>query len=674
MNAKKTFWVGAALVGALTIAINGCSNDDDKSSGGTTTTAEAGPSCTAGAKECVSTRLARVCPQDGSGWLSISCGVGELCGDGECKLDPNAACPAGAATCVNDTTALRCKADQKGYEQVTCPTGTNCVGAGQCAGACVVGSSICLDNGTVGTCNDGKTYTASSCTSTQACVRTALAPTPQAACKEAECHPTPGGCASVCGDPKNPATDAAKTVSTCTETANGWKWVATTCAGAATCNPVGHECQNATHGGVEAACAAQCRPGTSRCTTSAGVSGIQTCGTDGTWGAMAACTGTDVCGAAPNEPGKVRCADPICATANATGACVAGGSILLCDANGKLAAASTPCAGTCLSLTTNQAFPTPGRCVEECKAGDERCVTNGSTLYQTCDNGKWSTPSQCADADGGPGMCFSFVNASGRPARVCGAECSPGQTRCGTTDGAIGNDALQTCDASGHWAAPVECSVGLCQTSGNRASCVAECVPGTTVCTGSNRAVAGTPYTGRDGFGTCTTKGRLPTTGTTTCNAGLACRSVRGVAVAVAGDACLECIGPSVPGGNEDGFPDTRCSTHDGDAGGTASAQTCSASNVWVGGATADCSAAGKTCQAPSKGSVNKIDTCQARNGHYYSESYFASQRPFHGPTTCRCATKYCSDYGEATQCGNVADCCGTRCTRAQAGQVARCQ
>jgi hypothetical protein len=677
MNAKKTFWVGAALAGALAVMTggSGCSDDDEKTAVPATATAEAGPSCTAGAKECVNPRLARVCPSDGSGWLSVSCAVGELCAAGECKIDPNAACPAGAATCLNESTALRCKPDQKGYEQVTCPSGTTCQGQGLCGGGCIVGSSICLDSGTVGTCNDGKSFTPNACASDQACVRTAELPMKQAACKAAECHPQPNGCVSVCGDATNPSADPAKAISTCAETPNGWKWTVTPCTGAATCNPAASQCATANPGMhlFEAACTTECTAGATRCVNLGGKSAVQTCGADGKWGSVANCNAGEGCATAPNNPSLARCVDAPCAVTNSTGVCV-GDRIKACDQNGRLAQTAADCAiGTCLQLSAGTGLEAPGTCVEQCKAGDERCVSNGSTQFQTCQNGKWSGTSTCPAIDAAPALCFSYVNASGRPAKVCGAECSPGQSRCASGDGGAVSDEVQTCDATGHWATPTACSVGKCLASGNRATCVADCVPGTTVCVGANRAVTGTPYTGRDGFGTCTSNGLLPTTGTTTCGAGLACRMVKGQAVVVSGNACLECIGTTVTSGNEDGFADTRCSNVAGDAGGGQAAQTCGANNAWVGGAVADCSSLGRSCVSGSAGSVNKVDSCQFRNGHYRSESYYASPRPFHGPTTCTCAGHYCNNYGAPTVCGAVPDCCGNSCSRASQGTPARC-
>jgi hypothetical protein len=673
MTAKKLFWVGAALAGSMAIVTSsGCDGSDSKT-GAPAPAAVVDASavgCSPNAKECVSPRLARVCPGDGAGWLSVSCGLGEVCTDGDCKLDPTAACPAGAASCVDEATALRCKSDQKGYETVTCPAGTTCQGAGQCAGACVVGSSICLDTGTVGTCADGKTYTATSCGVDQGCVKTADAPTAQAACKAAACKPLATGCRSVCGDATQPSANPTAAVSTCTETPDGWKWIVSPCATGLSCNPVGHLCAGTNHA-EEAACQSECTPGSTRCSSAGNQTGVQTCGQDGKWGANAPCAATDACFRSPDDPSHAMCADPICATPGATGACVTGG-IKLCDANGRVSQTVTPCAGPCSAVASGTALATPGRCIAECNAGDERCISNGSSQFQTCDNGRWSAATQCATTDAGPGLCYSMLSASGRPAKVCGAECSPGQARCASSDGGS-QDALQTCDATGHWGAPSECSIGVCETQGNRSACVAECIPNTTVCTGNQRAAAGTPYQGRDAFATCTAKGRIPTAGATTCGAGLVCRTVNGQALMVGATACIECVGSGIAGGNEDGLVDTRCSNDTGDAGGVVGAQTCSAANTWVGGDVAHCSALSKNCVSGSRGSTNRVDVCRYSNGHFYNESYFASQRPFHGPTTCKCATRRCSDYGEATQCGAVSDCCSDQCTRATAGKLARC-
>lgn len=680
MRRRKTAWVGAGIAAVVLAGwTGGCSNDDDNKGATTTDTVEAGPKCTAGAKECLTPKVARVCPADGSGWLSQTCGTGEVCDQGECKLDPQGACFPGSAVCVNQTTALRCKADLKGFEQVPCPPDTTCAN-GLCVGSCIVGSTKCLDNGTVGTCTDGKTYAPTACASGQLCVKTTDLPFSQAACKTAECFPSPAGCDSVCGDRTNPSADQTKSTSTCVATPNGYKWQVTTCAAGVSCAPASAHCAG---GSMQASCKTECVPGTSRCSGA----GVQACGDDGKWGATTACA-TDpgeVCFTNPNDTRKAVCGHPVCALVPAiafamqnqvaiTGACTQSGQIQRCDANGKLAAAAACPTGACVAQGGLVAGLQPGACQAACKDGDERCTGNGASTYQTCVNGQWSTATACASADGGPGLCFDDQSATGRPTKVCG-DCRPGSQRCTANDGDAGGDsAIETCSATGTWGAPTACLLGTCQPSGSKASCVTECLPGKTVCTGTQKGVAGTPYVGTDSFGVCTAEGKLPTTGLTTCTGSALCRTVHAEAVVVGASACLDCIGSAIAGGNEDGLVDTRCSNAAGDAGTGTELQTCGATNTW-GGVTS-CTNNGKSCQQGTHGSANKLDVCQTRSGHLKTETYYQSPvgKHYGTPGTCVMHGSRAKNDGPPTVCGLTPDCCSNDCTRATPATLAHCQ
>ena len=656
-------YAATALVGGV-LALNGCTPDGDtiNNIGGDSGVPTVGDSgipqrCTPAAKECVTPSLARICPADGSDWAEVRCLAGEKCDAGECKADPNATCKLGQGSCLNPTTALRCRATLAGFEQIACPASTTCTGDGLCQGACVVGSSKCLPDGSVATCADGKTYTPTACAAGQLCVSTGTAPMETAACKAAECTPSANpGCGAVCGNKTNTAADQTKFTSTCVETPAGYKWAATGCLAPTTCTPNSVGCP----GGAQASCTSECVPGQMRC--SANQLGSQTCGADGKWAAAItncnanAGAGALLCMPKPDDPNKVVCGDPIC-DAGAVGTCQ-GVQIRACGNDGKLGAAANCPAGTGQCVATGGAIGgvTLGACQAQCQAGDERC--SSTTGFQTCVNGLWSTPQTCPAA-AGTATCTNFTSTLGRPAKICNAVCAPGTQECRTVT--TGNDSIRTCSATGTWSADTACAVGVCQNNaggGGSAACIAQCIPGSLMCMGGARAVAGTEQTGTDSVGTCTAAGKLPAA-PVACGAGLACRKgIGGNAIVVGGNACLECVGSAVAGGNEIGQVDTRCSNAGGTAGGTDSTQLCGAANTWAG-ATTSCSAIGKTCTALA-------GVCQnhpRRGGTLRNNTYFVSR----GRGGCVGAGR-----GTVVQCGTTSDCCSAYCSNVSSGAACR--
>lgn len=585
--------VAATLMGvALT---NGCSSTNDNGptspvEAGVPSSAEAGAPCTAGAKECVTPQLARVCPADGSGWLSITCGSGQTCDGGECKAVPTApgTCLSGPGACLSATSALRCKADFKGYESIDCPAGTTCQGQGLCVGACTVGSSRCLDNKTLATCGDGLSQTLTSCGAGEACVRVSSGPVVQSACKPAACIPT--SCNRQCGNILNPAADQTKFMSECVETPTGYQWSALSCPANKTCSPA-----------CNASCTGQCTPGTTRC--GADGLGIQTCAADGTWGTSASCNpdasaNSLVCMPKPNTFDQVICGDPLCAS-GAAGTCAAGG-IKRCGPDGRIAAAAAACAqGTCkASLAAPPvAGIQPGDCVVECKPGEERCV--GGPTFQTCNNGVWGPLADCP----GGANCFAYTAASGGRTKVCGGECAPGSKRCRNADAGAGNEGIQVCGASATWGPIQTCSVGTCKSGVGAvgAACVADCIPNVVSCADGSAGVPGTGYRGRASTMTCSATGTL--TPTVPCGAGTVCRTRPDGTTIMAGTAaCLQCVGSGVMGGNENGLVDRRCQD-------ATTTQLCGADNTWSGAATA--------CTAPATCKTSTFLGAQCRSGNW---------------------------------------------------------
>ncbi len=545
--------------------------------------------CTANEKSCLNDHTAFVCLPNGKAVVSVQCSFGEKCTAGECKADANIACSSADNGCMDATTALRCNANGAGFAVATCPSGTQCAGPGLCQGACVIGSSLCLDTGHVATCNDGKSYVTSACGATESCVTTGSNPVDTAACKASECKPSTNGCDFVCGNKADPAAgNQTTTMSTCVQTPLGFKWLAVQCPGVTSCNPAGAAC----NGGSQASCTSECTPGDTRCTDQID---YQTCGADGKWPATTTACNTAgaaiqyICSNVPNATNKVYCADFACSSGG-TGACDEAGKFHACGDDGHLAAAGTACAAGLCVITDNNGPPgslQPGSCKVQCHPGDEQCI--GGSTYVTCTNGLWGAPLLCAT-----GKNCQQTSLNGAPRKVCG-DCVPGEHLCGGTNGTQ----IQLCKADATWDVFTDCAVGVCQNVGGSigAVCLAECFPGKKICGSQNTTVPGVNVGAADSEGACTAQGRLPTA-FTTCGAGQYCR--RGPAAnGNPGTAlgCMTCVGTQ----NEFGLRDSKCSGDDGTANSGAYLTLCKADNSgWDGANNTMCVAPNDTCYAPS--------------------------------------------------------------------------
>lgn len=519
--------------------------------------ADAAPPCTPNAKECVTDKLARICPEDGSGWLAVPCGEREVCDPerGECVFDLTDCIP-GEGVCTGDTMGLRCNTSGTGFEVVTCPSGTQCVGAGQCAGRCVVGESYCLGTGAVTTCADGQSFTTVTCTGGTLCVATSET---TAACKPAECEPDPNGCDYVCGNKADPSADQTKFVSFCNPTPQGYRWISFECPGLSTCDPAAGWC----FGGFQADCVQECTPGSQRCVDQVT---YQTCGPDGKWGDPVACSPdlgdvTTVCMPKESDPTKVVCGDVVCALGEGT--CTLDGKFRECvDGFLEPENMAAPCATGLCQSEEGIAAVSPGQCVPECTDGEERCTPGGGSTYQECKNGVWQAPVACKDANGNLLNCFGYEDALGLQRKICGGECVPGSVRCdpNATDEYGLRLKQQRCDDMGKWGSSVECELGYCfEGDDGVGRCIAPCLPGTPVCLFASSEL------------TCTNKGRLPPLSeAASCGAGESCRIDGGRHYG-----CVECIGSDVSR-----RPESECV--DGDT-----LRVCQSDNTW--GAPTDC-------------------------------------------------------------------------------------
>jgi Concanavalin A-like lectin/glucanases superfamily len=537
--------------------------------------------------ECVGTTSFRECHADGTWGTDIACPGGTVCDQGFCNDDPNSlACNPGEGLCLMGM-AYTCRASGVGFDVTTCPSGTTCSGAGACVGACgAVGSSFCLNDPTqIITC-DGTLLTQSSCPPAGADGRANLCVTVGngAKCMPSDCNPATD--CDVCGNPADSTVDPAANTSTCTETPAGFRWLSSACSAPTTCDPSANGACFGPQTG--AGCDSQCTPGDRRCLAG---NRLQTCGSDGTWGTASQCN--DAAGeSCVSLNGVAVCADPVCTqvarSSAVTGACVLVGNktqIRTCDpSTGHLVAPEECVTGLCapVGALTGDGLQ-PGTCAVECNAGEQQCANgdlvaqgflSASFSIQSCDNGVWGPPQNCALDAGGGSQCWDFFGGSGQRQAVCGP-CMPGGHRC------VGA-ALETCSADGQtWSAGVACTGSTCRDSGGGvAACQADCLPGSLVCAGNPAASPAPQDQGTDAAVTCTGTGTIPVPscpGPDCCAVGTSCRTDE------SGNAlgCVVCVG----GQNEVGLTDTRCSntagTSEQDAG--PAVQVCNAtSNGWL--------------------------------------------------------------------------------------------
>jgi hypothetical protein len=544
-----------------------------------------GAPCTPMDVQCIGTTSFRECHADGTWGTDIACPGGTVCDQGFCNDDPNAiACSPGQGLCLMGM-AYTCRASGVGFDVTTCPSGTTCSGAGECVGACgAAGSAFCIGDPTqIITC-DGTLLTQSACPPAGSDGRANLCVTVgnSAKCVPSDCNPATD--CDVCGNPSDSTVDPTANTSTCTETPAGFRWLSTACAAPTTCDPTANgECFGPQTG---AGCDSQCTPGVTRCL---GGNRLQTCGSDGTWGAASQCN--DAAGeSCVSLNGVAVCADPVCtqvarSSGVITGACVLVGNktqIRTCDpSTGHLVAPAECVTGLCTPIgsITGDGLQ-PGTCAVECNNGEQQCVDNTLGLsvtlqIQSCDNGVWGPPQNCALDAGGGSQCWDFIGGSGQRQAVCGP-CMPGGHRCSS-------GALETCSADGQtWSAGVACTGSQCRDAGNGvAQCQADCIPGSQVCTGNQLNASPTPQNiGTEAMVTCAGNGTIPAA--PTCPGGPGCCSpTTSCRTDESGNAlgCVVCVGSH----NEVGLTDTRCSNTAGtsEVDGGPAVQVCNSSNVW---------------------------------------------------------------------------------------------
>jgi hypothetical protein len=247
------------------------------------------------------------------------------------------------------------------------------------------------------------------------------------------------------------------------------------------------------------------------------------------------------------------------------------------------------------------------RDVAACEDGESICVNTGTfgltptPYFRTCEGGEFGSELQRCDNDE---TCFASTTIDGLRIHSCGGECGTGWTRCGP-------DGVETCGSDGSWGDGVACTAGHCENVGsNQAKCVLDCIPGSLGCDGSYVTTSDGMHQGQTQAVTCKPDGTWPSlfdpadaAYINDCDVpgGETCRiSSRGE-----GLGCVECIGPNVLGGNDQGVSETRC-----DPAALAKLQLCGADNTWA--PSTDCGA-GTTCTGP----VQDCGYCTSELGSY---------------------------------------------------------
>jgi len=526
--------------------------------------------CTANATSCLNDHVSLTCTSDGTALIGVPCADGQICTNGACATDPNAPCTAAQDTCQDATTALQCASTGKGFNVVTCPANTACQN-GVCYGADAVGATYCNEGyGSTTTTTDGYTYTSTPCATGTLCVDVYDATNvDHATCLPADCTPPENNCGptAVCGSPNDATVSTVTSISECTQTALGWKWVTSTCQGGTTCSPYAYGCGSNHY----AACTGNgCIPGQKTCFDG----GIVTCGSDGQYDytKVTSCASNTLPDGTCIDPGNGPvCGDPACAdisSSNTGGVCDSAGKFHVCKPDFTVDATATACtSGACIASgnrRTDAAGNVEGACVKQCQDGDQRCVPfayeGEVSAYQVCANGVWGAAQNCANSV----SCWDTLSNENRPAIYCGA-CLPGNTQCSGVQ-------IQTCDNTGNWGTAADCTLGVCQTEYNGATntydgvCRAQCVPGQQYCTGNDASDPTSGMYGSTAVQTCSATGIL--NASTDCPTGQLCR----VGPSSNGRynyfpdgqvlGCVVCVGTK----NAFGLPDTRCTNATGDA------------------------------------------------------------------------------------------------------------
>lgn len=570
--------------------------------------------CEVGYAGCVTNDLLRVCRDDETGYSERQCPTSMSCADGKCVSNTSATCKFGDALCLDDVTTLECLVDGSGYVVKDCPVGTSCRN-GKCYGTvCAAGSTSCVnttiaDFAGVQTCNaDGSGYDVEICDYAGKCVQNLV--TGQYECYVPPC--TSG--AKVCGDPAT-MLETADYLSRCDTLPDGkLGWVAYQCDSPAICKT------SSTSSTSAAACHTDCSPGDQRCSTDG--TAVETCGTDGKWQSSTCATtanGNSMCVLIPTTK-KPVCGDKDCRTlqTNVTSYTTRGRcsstAIRQCGDDGRLGLATACEEGQCVTDTDGLgSCKDPTRCQHD--DGWRECISSNDA-YRTCLSGHWEF-TLCAEG----AVCTN----AGEGLATCGDECVPSKVRC--ADGGY-----QTCASNGTWGKTQACATGECNPATNR--CETACTAGQLRCTGDVVVASDGTSLGSKAIQHCTNAGAWGPAEACPASGGAATLCRRSGMGAHIG--CVQCVGPSITGGNEEGAVDSRCNTD------TTGYQVCLTDNTWPKTIT-NCSGT-EHCTKQRDGTIT--GTCSN-----------------YGCTTGK--PKFCVGYETVTAAVAIDDCCAGDCDSA---------
>ena len=238
---------------------------------------------------------------------------------------------------------------------------------------------------------------------------------------------------------------------------------------------------------VNGTCTGTCAPGQSQCTVN---DGLQTCGSNGTWGAGVSCGGASCeTGASGGQcSGVCQAGSTMCAGTN---------GVQVCASSGTWAAPMACVNQTCTSGVTG------GSCQGNCAPGETACAGNGVVTCAT--GGTWGTPADCGSqtcvgANSGESLDGGVISAdaavgsgsSGFRSASCEGACAPGHLGCS-------GQQPQVCVGGGQWQAEGAACTGptpLC----NLGSCVT-CKPGVLGCSGTQPQQCSSAGTGWQNIG-----------------------------------------------------------------------------------------------------------------------------------------------------------------------------
>ncbi|MFC1609663.1 formylglycine-generating enzyme family protein [Myxococcota bacterium] len=469
--------------------------------------------CPRDTKECLSGLVGRVCPSDGSGWISFTCPEDEVCQDGECIVDTANQCTNGTKECIDDQVARMCSGGA--WVNVPCGLDATChVGDCVADAYCTPNEVVCATNEAIKTCElDGSAWVITACQPNEVCTSDAC-----------EIDLTGGVCTPgerICLD--------SQTALICEVDGVGYTQIdcPSTCA------------QGTCTGTI-------CIPGESRCADTvlsggASPTTLFTC-VGGTHWEEAECTPGDLCmydgvdptvgeqfywdltawkaGDAPfppteplpPSPNTASCATPVCTSfaldENDWQVC---GNPL--DGTVDPTTAYSVCQGfppygntqwveyrcgapaTCDSTVLANLDPGDPVCRTECEPGASRCVDNGTPSpdekYQVCGvGGTWGAPIDCQPVGGASRACVVLTSGL-LPEAVCMVEAcasawadglESGEGLCTTTG------LLQECLADGTLGTPASCPYGRCEPDVPigpyvLGQCESECTDGVQECT-----------------------------------------------------------------------------------------------------------------------------------------------------------------------------------------------